>query len=168
MKIAKWMACVLIAAVVVFTIPPAVQAAENLEIWPIAEDNVKGDRSKGQLTIYYEVVEGVYCDLEEPFTGQDMVKMIFLLKLYEKNTKTWHIITAENEGPFCLTGDVATQFQQQALLDFLQNNVRPALDGSVYSAVYLKDVTDDFENTATGPLGPPYCVSAEITIVAVE
>jgi hypothetical protein len=162
MKIAKWSiySLAMISALVLAATPVA-QAGQGLEDWPV-NPAAKGDRSTGQLTIYYEVIP----DNPAKCTGEESVKMLFFLRLYEKKTKTWHIITAVNQGPFCLTFDIATRNQQGALEQFLQNDVRPRLTAAAYSQVLLKDVEDAYENISTPPVVQPYCVSAEITIVA--
>ncbi len=176
MKPVKWAVCGLVMALVfVCAAQPAAQAGQGVEnYWPVVP-GAKGDRSTGQLTIYYEVIDDVGCTTEipNPIPGGDpiidtepSVKMIFLLKLYEKSGKVWHIITAVDDGPFCLTGDLANGLQQAALLNFLDYHVLPRLTASAYTQIYLKDAVDDYENTVTPPKGPPYCVSAEITIVA--
>jgi hypothetical protein len=175
MKIGKWF--IYIVAMALMLVPVTVLAGQNLDIWPIADPTPKGDRSVGQLTVYYELIPGATCELDPT---EPAVNLIFFLRLYEKGAKKWHIVTYAHPGievapgtysPFCLEADAYTGAQQQALLDFLDGPVLDALNSGrplddLYIAVLLKDVTDDYENIGTPPKGPPYCVSAEITIVA--
>ena len=186
------------AIVVIFSMLPAAQATQNLDFWPIDTTGANGDNASGQLTIYYEIVDqgGEFqtyqdylafpagCPLGRPglsclpgdgyppdVLGQPTVKMVFMLKLYEKKTKTWHIITGEDsagpyEGAYCITANLLDGVQQAALMNFLNTAVPVRLTGGTYTTVFLKDVDDDYENIITPPLGPPYCVMADIVIVA--
>jgi len=180
METAKWPFYWLVMVfALIIAVQPVAQAGQNLELWPV-DGSAKGDRSTGQLTVYYEVMPADECvtEIENPIPGEPpliviepKVKLIFFLRLYEKRAKKWHIITAEDSGDpadsyYCLTGDAITGLQQEALLRFLEDEVLPVLSDPSYTAIFLKDVVDDYENATAIPKAPPYCISAEITIVA--
>jgi len=149
-----------VAVLLIFAGQATALAGANLETWPI-DPQAKGDRSNGSLTIYYEVLAPGCGDIP----GDVSVKMYFFLRLYEKKTKTWHVITAVDEGPYCLLGGIDSGAQQTALVNFLEEKVLPKLCSSCgYTEIHLKDVEDDYENITVGP--DPYCVSADIKIVA--
>ena len=141
---------------------PVAQAGDTLTIWPIVP-GVHGDISEGCLTIYYELTGYDCCD------GDTGVRMYFFLRLYEKKTKKWHLISAVDNGPparpgpYCQTLDVDSGEQQQALIRFLNNSVLPLLDpAGGYTSVQLKDVVNDYYNVSVSPRS----VVADIVIVA--
>ena len=155
MKISK-ATLIAIAAVIVFAAQPVVQAGQNLEgLWPI--DDERGDSSTGCLTIYYEVVGWNKSDSEE------QVLMFFFLRLYEKKTRTWRLISASADKTYSLTQDAVRQAQQIELRNFLNGPVLTEL-GSNYSSVHLINVENDFHNFDGNK--PPYVVGADVTIVA--
>jgi len=143
------------AIVIVFAAQPVVQAGQNLTIWPI--ENERGDSSTGCLTLYYEVVGW------DDDTGEELVLIFFFLRLYERKTRTWHLISAAADTTFRLTQDALAGIQQQALMDFFNGPVRAKLN-SGYSSVHLTGVENDFENLSGNK--PPYAVGADITLVA--
>ncbi len=172
MKISRYIAWALTLAIItVLATPPTVLAGQGLEDWPI-DSSAQGDKSKGQLTIYYKLVEGVTCQTcpEDPFVeGQQMAKMLFFLNLHNLTTDTWHLITAESDRAFCLTYDIATGAQQAALLDFLNGPVLEALNGDSdwYEEVSLKKVKNFHENYfSTSEDVSLYSICATIVIVA--
>jgi hypothetical protein len=143
------------AIVIVFAAQPVVQAGQNLTIWPI--EDVRGDSSTGSLTIYYEVVGW------DEVIGEELALMFFFLRLYERKTRTWHLISAVADTTFRLTQDALAGIQQQELMDFFNGPVRAKLN-SDYSSVHLTGVENDFENLSGNK--PPYVVGADITLVA--
>ena len=143
-------------------VQPVAQAGDTLTIWPIVP-GARGDISEGSLTIYYEKTGYDCCD------GDIGVRIYFFLRLYEKKTKTWHIITAVDNGPpaqpgpYCLTLDVDNGKQQAALGRFLNNSVLPLLNPTGgYTSVVLNDVVKDYYNVSVSPYG----VVADIVLVA--
>ena len=173
----------IIMGIAFFASQSTVQAGENLDTWPI-ESGIRGDRSFGVLTIYYEVVDPTSAEcIINSVTGETepLVKMYFFLRLYDRKTKYWHVITAIDEGPvirgrlqgFCLTLDIRSvdQPQQNALLNFLNGPVLDALNEDCptcgYTLIHLTDVENDFENL-TAPYDPavPYAVIADIELTA--
>jgi hypothetical protein len=143
--------------VIVFIAQPVVQAGQGLTIWPI--ENVRGDSSTGSLTIYYQVA-GWDSD-----TSEELVLMIFILRLYERKTRTWHFISASAESTFSLLQDAngPNAPQQQELLKFFNGPVLAELNPG-YASVHLTGVENDFENLTDNK--PPYAVGADITLVA--
>jgi hypothetical protein len=140
---------------------PVVHAGDTLTLWPIVP-GVRGDISKGCLTIYYEKTGYECCD------GDTGVRIYFFLRLYEKQTKEWHLITAVDNGPpaqsgpYCLILDVDSGKQQQALIRFFNNSVLPSLDPTGgYTSVQLKDVDNWYFNGSA-----PHSVVADIVLVA--
>ena len=83
------------------------------------------------------------------------------------------MFTAVDEGPiirrrlqgFCLTADIQSGAQQTALLDFFTNVVLPELCSTCgYTAIYLTDVDNDFENLTA--VAGPYTIIADIELKA--
>ena len=154
MRIAKLSFCIsAMLLVFVFAAQPTVHAGQNLTIWPIVD--ARGDSSDGCLTIYYEVVgwDG----------AEERVLMFFFLRLYEKKTRTWHLISGSANETLSLIGGAVSGDQQQKLLDFLNGPVLDKLKPG-YSQVYLTGVENDIQNLQGNE--PPYVVGADITIVA--
>ena len=147
---------------ILFSGQPVVQAGDTLALWPIVP-GARGDISEGCLTIYYEETDYECCNVD---TG---VRMYFFLRLYEKKTREWFLITAVDNGhpgrpgPYCQTLDVDVGIQQQALVRFLNNSVLPLLNpASGYTSVQLKDVNNDYYNVSVSPRS----VVADIVLVA--
>lgn len=163
MKISKRAFSILAMAVVIaFAAQPIVQAGQNLDFWKV--EDVRGDSSTGRLTVYYEVV-GWDVDSQE-----ELALMFFFLRLYEKQTKTWHLISAVADRTVSLTTDVQN-VQRQELQDFFDGPVLARLCPTCgYTSIHLTGVENDYHNLdsflGNGPSQPPYCVSADITLVA--
>ena len=141
--------------VIVFAAHPVVQAGQNLTIWPIEDE--RGDSSTGSLTLYYEVVGW------DDAAGEELVLIFFFLRLYEKKTRTWQMISAVADTTLRLTQDALAGEQQQALMRFFNGPVREKINPG-YTSVHLTSVENDFENLTGGK--PPYAVGADITLVA--
>jgi hypothetical protein len=146
---------IVMVIVIVITVHPVVQAGQNLTIWPI--EDVRGDSSTGSLTLYYEVVGW------DDDAGEELVMIFFFLRLYEKKTRTWQMISAVADTTFRLTQDALVGMQQQELVEFFNGAVRENLKPG-YTSVHLTSVENDFENLTGNK--PPYAVGADITLVA--
>jgi hypothetical protein len=163
MRIPKSVFAILAMAVVILLAGhPVVQAGEGLDMWG-TDPGAKGDRLSGTLTIYYEQTGAPCCD------GDTGVRMYFFLRLYEKKTNEWHIITAVDENPppggHCLVLDVDSGLQRLALQAFFDEKVLPQLEQS-YTSIALKEVKNDYHNYTQGIMEDPICVIADITLVA--
>jgi hypothetical protein len=166
MRISKRGFCILATTIIfVFAAQPLVQAGQGLEDWWKVED-VKGDDSTGCLTIYYQVVS------YDGDVGEELALMVFSLRIYEKKTKTWHLINGVADTTVLLTSGVNNTNQRQELQDFLDNSVLPKLCQCGYTSIHLTGVENDYHNLILGTYGsrapyfPPYVVGADITLVA--
>ena len=166
MKISRVTFAVLATAVlIVFAIQPVAKAGQGLDLWRI--EDVKGDSSTGCLTIYYQIV-----GYDESY-GQELALMVFSLRIYQKNTRTWHLINGVADRTVLLMND-ATQKQRDELQDFLDDSVFPKLCPTAtcdYNSIHLTGVENDYHNLSAGTYGskdpyyPPYVVSADVTLV---
>ena len=148
----KYLGWTLAAVIVaVFAFHPAVHAAADLEWWPV-DKNATGDLlTKGQLTIYYDVVDGALCKtcVDDPiFEGEPMANMLFFIKFFEEQKGEWHYITGKSAQAYCLTYGAVTGEQQEALQAFLNGPVLDALNGEngSYTGVVMTKAKKDFEN----------------------